>query len=553
MNKSALKRFAVELRRELMGEVLGRIDYLTSFDEASLPAKYRGRTKELAALTEAIERQGKEEVVEQVAYLWANRLIALRYMDAAGINQPMAVSPKDAETQPEIFAEAKAGNIDEDLPLDREKFYALLDGKIAADDPQNEAYAMLFLAVCHRYHRLMPYMFEEAEDYTELLMPSDLLSSASVRAKVVEAMGAKDCKDVEIIGWIYQFYNAEKKDEVFAALKKNRKVTPQNIPAATQLFTPHWIVKYLVENSLGRLWLRNRPNSKIKETMRYFIEQEESEDFIRIDSPEQIRLIDPCCGSGHMLTYAFDLLAQIYEEEGYRPSEIPALILEHNLYGCDIDKRAASLAAFALTMKARAYHRRFFRKQVRPKVIELQDFGSELFADIKNVGSLLRVDEEAGEFDEGVFGASTPEYRLQKQMLASRYHVCVTNPPYMGSKGMNKNLSDFVKKHYPDSKADLFAAFIERCLEFTEKDGYTALITMQSWMFLSSYEKLRTKLLKNYTIKTMAHLDNMVMGIAFGTSATIWQKTKPTKDSVGVYFKIALSDLDENREIKGLW
>lgn len=365
---------------------------------------------------------------------------------------------------------------------------------------------MLFLAVCHRYHGLMPYMFEEAEDYTELLMPSDLLSSASVRAKIVEAMDAEDCKDVEIIGWIYQFYNAEKKDEVFAALKKNRKVTPQNIPAATQLFTPHWIVKYLVENSLGRLWLRNRPNSKLKETMRYFIEQEESEDFIRIDSPEQIRLIDPCCGSGHMLTYAFDLLAQIYEEEGYRPSEIPALILEHNLYGCDIDKRAASLAAFALTMKAREYHRRFFRKQVRPKVIELQDFGSELFAEIKNVGSLLTIDEEVGEFDEGVFGASTPEYRLQKEMLSSRYHVCATNPPYMGSKGMNKDLSDFVKRHYPDSKADLFAAFIERCLEFTEKDGYTAMITQHSWMFLSSYEKLRVKLLKNHRIDTLVHL-----------------------------------------------
>jgi hypothetical protein len=506
MNKTALKRFAVELRRELMGEMLGRIDYLTGFDEASLPAKYRGRTKELAALKKAIERQGKEEVMEQVAYLWANRLVALRYMDAAGINVPMAVSPKAGETQPEIFAEAKAGNIDEELPLDREKFYALLDGRIAADDPQNEAYAMLFLAVCHRYHGLMPYMFEEAEDYTELLMPSDLLSGASVRAKVVEAMGEEDCEDVEIIGWIYQFYIAEKKDEVFAALKKNRKITPQNIPAATQLFTPHWIVKYLVENSLGRLWLRNRPGSKLKERMRYYIEQEENESFIRIASPEEIRLIDPCCGSGHMLTYAFDLLTAIYEEEGYRPSEIPALILEHNLYGCDIDKRAASLAAFALTMKAREYHRRFFRKKVTPKVIELQDFGSELFADIKNVGSLLIIDDDAEEFDEGVFGASSPEYELQKEMLASRYHVCVTNPPYMGSKGMNKALKAFVAKHYPDAKADLFAAFIERCLEFTEKEGYTAMITQHSWMFLSSYEKLRVKLLKNHRIDTLVHL-----------------------------------------------
>jgi len=289
-------------------------------------------------------------------------------------------------------------------------------------------------------------------------------------------------------------------------LKKNVKITPQNIPAATQLFTPHWIVKYMVENSLGRLWMLNNPDSKLKDHMRYYIEQKsEDQEFIKIESVEELTLFDPCCGSGHILTYAFDLLVKIYEEQGYNKSEIPKLILQNNLFGCDIDKRAATLAAFALTMKARLYHRRFFRKNVKPNAIELQEFNSQTFKGIKNFGSLLTPKDDE-EFKSGMFAQNSSEYELQKKILTNSYHCVVTNPPYMGAKGMNKELSDFVKKRYPDSKSDLFAVFMERSLEFTKPKGFMSMINQHSWMFLSSYEKLRKKIISNHHIDTLVHL-----------------------------------------------
>ena len=552
MQKSHLKRFATQMRVELMGIVESKLEYLLGLNTQLLPVKYRAYREHLQMLHQkSSNKEAKESLIEEVAYTWFNRLIALRFMDANGITETPIISPSQEGGQPDIFMRAKEGNIDPALPLDKEAFYALIDGKHTATDPENEAYSMLFVASCNAYAAIMPTMFEAIADYTELLLPDDLLSSRSVRAKVVEAMPKSDCEDVEIIGWLYQFYIAEKKDAVFAKLKKNIKITPANIPAATQLFTPHWIVKYMVENSLGRLWLRNYPSSSLKSHMRYYIDQEDDTPALKINSPQELSLFDPCCGSGHVLTYAFDLLTKIYEEQGYATSEIPSLILENNLFGCDIDKRAASLAYFALMMKARLYHRRFFRKNTKPKIIELQEFGSDVFKDIKNIGSLLKPADDIG-FDIGIFGQISEEFTMQQQMLQGPYTCVVTNPPYMGGKGMNKALSEFVKSRYPDSKSDLFAVFMERGLELTCKDGYMAMITMQSWMFLSSYEKLREKLLKNYTITTMAHLDNMVMGIAFGTAATVFKKTKPTPQSQAVYFKINLDDLDDNREIKAL-
>jgi len=262
-----------------------------------------------------------------------------------------------------------------------------------------------------------------------------------------------------------------------------------------------------VQNSLGKLWMLNNPDSKLKEHMKYYIEnEEETQDFIKVKSPEELTLLDPCMGSGHVLTYAFDLLALIYEEEGAKTKDIPKLILENNLYGCDIDKRAATLAQFALTMKARMYFRRFFKDSVRANVIELQTFESDAFKDIKNVGSLLHIDKENKSFEEGVFGQNIPEYTLQEKILSSEYHCVVTNPPYMGSKGMNKELSDFVKRVYPDSKSDLFAVFMERTLELTKLHGFMAMINQHSWMFLSSYEKLRVKIIEQQKIDTMVHL-----------------------------------------------
>ena len=550
MDKSRLKRFATQLRRDLIEEIRGKIAYITSLSDEQMPAFYRNFPQKVHRLKEETQKIGIEDLSEKVAYMWANRLIALRYMDIKKINSPLVVSPKENETTPEIFALAKEGIIDEKLPIDKEKFFDLIDGKINAEDPENEAYGMLFIAICNHYYDTFPFLFEQIDNYTELLLPTDMLSKNSIRAKVVDAISPEDAKDVEIIGWLYQFYIAEKKDEIFQNFKKNKKAGAAEIPAATQLFTPHWIVRYLVENSLGRLWLCNHPDSNLKEQMPYYIEND-TKTCIQISSPEEITFLDPCCGSGHMLTYAFDLLTKIYEEEGYPKSEIPRRILQNNLYGCDIDQRAASLASFALMMKAIEYDKRFLQRGVLPNIVALQDFGIEELKDIDVVGSLIKI-EDAASFDEGVFGHSSKEFALQSHILGSQFHCTVTNPPYMGSKNMNQTLKDYLAKHYPDSKSDLFAAFIERCLDFTQERGFTAMITMQSWMFLSSFEKLRIKILKKYTIKTLAHLGNMVMGIAFGTSAFVLQKVKPDKDSTAIYFRIDLKDLDENREIKSL-
>jgi len=511
MNKSALKKFATSIRNELKRSISTKLDYLLGLG-SNLPIELKDEEQNIEIIRKRCTTDGKlddqkrDELIEEVAYTWFNRLIALRFMDANGITESGVVSPIKGQTLPEIFNLAKGGDISDKLNLDRDKFYDLCDGKIPSNNPDNEAYRMLFISVCNYYSEIMPFMFETIKDYTELLLPDDMLSSNSIRAKVVEALDDESLKDVEIVGWLYQFYISEKKDEVFNKLKKNVKITPQNIPAATQLFTPHWIVKYMVENSLGRLWMLNNPDSKLKDHMRYYIEQKsEDQEFIKIESVEELTLFDPCCGSGHILTYAFDLLAKIYEEQGYNKSEIPKLILQNNLFGCDIDKRAATLAAFALTMKARLYHRRFFRKNVKPNAIELQEFNSQTFKGIKNFGSLLTPKDDE-EFKSGMFAQNSSEYELQKKILTNSYHCVVTNPPYMGAKGMNKELSDFVKKRYPDSKSDLFAVFMERSLEFTKPKGFMSMINQHSWMFLSSYEKLRKKIISNHHIDTLVHL-----------------------------------------------
>ena len=369
MDTSKLKKFAQFARRTLMGQVSAKLDSVRA-PGAAARREHPEATKQLDA---AIARDGKGQVVERVAYIWFNRFSALRYMDVNDLNPVRIVSPLSGQFQPEILAEAKAGNIDEDrLPEKvRTEVRALLDGRTPSPDAQAEAYRLLLVAICNDWHRVMPFLFERIDDYTELLLPEDLLSNASILAYLREAMTPDVCEDVEVIGWLYQFYISEKKDDVFAALKKNVKITAENIPAATQLFTPHWIVRYLVENSLGRLWMLNRPSSRLKERMEYYIAPQEPEtDFLRVASPEEIKVCDPACGSGHMLTYAFDLLRAIYEEEGYDSADIPSLILTNNLYGIEIDERAGALAAFALVMKAATWRKRFLRRSgndgVRP-------------------------------------------------------------------------------------------------------------------------------------------------------------------------------------------
>ncbi|KAA6232803.1 BREX-1 system adenine-specific DNA-methyltransferase PglX [Chlorobium phaeovibrioides] len=545
METLKLKRFAQYARRSLLEQVSAKLKLVLAENSAAR----RERAEAIKKLEEAIKGHGKEQVIERVAYIWFNRFCALRFMDVNRYNRVNIVSPADpGQFQPEILAEAKMGHIDEEMVDDkiRQQIFALLNGKAPSHDPQGEAYRLLVVAACNFWNKAMPFLFQRIDDYTELLMPDDLLSGNSILAYTREAMTPDACKDVEVIGWLYQFYISEKKDEVFDGLKKNKKITPENIPAATQLFTPHWIVRYLVENSLGRLWLLNRPGSKLVLQMDYYIKPEQpARDFLRIGKPEEIKICDPACGSGHMLTYAFDLLYAIYEEEGVDPAEIPEKILNHNLYGIEIDERAGELAAFALTMKARAKQRRFFNKGVKPNICVLENVhfdGNELkdymdfvgrdlfnaslqttlreFEEADNFGSLIRPDVtdvdgmlrilESKNVSGQLFLSMTHQKVLQAlrqaDYLSPKYHVVIANPPYMGGKGMNGRLAAWVKDNYPNSKSDLFAMFIERNLDLAQKHGAVAMITMQSWMFLSSFEALRARLLGQSTLLSMAHL-----------------------------------------------
>ena len=370
METAPLKSFATWARTALIREVAARIAVVLA---PASPERVE-QPRAVAALEKAVSAAGggdagRAAVADKVAYTWFNRIIALRFMDANGYTGIGVVSPERGREggQPEVLAEAKRGNIDSTVITNKrtvETVTSLLNGTRRSDDPQGEAYALLLAEYCRHWNRSMPFMFEREGDYTELLIPANLLADDSVLARAVAVLTEKVCQDVEVIGWLYQFYISERKDEVFAGFKKNKKAGAAEIPAATQLFTPHWIVRYLVENSLGRLWLLNRPASRLAEQMEYYIAPvDEETDFLKVTSPEELKIIDPACGSGHMLTYAFDLLYAIYEEEGYAPSDIPGLILAKNLYGTEIDPRAGALAAFALTMKARARQRTFFNKQ----------------------------------------------------------------------------------------------------------------------------------------------------------------------------------------------
>ncbi|MDC3304209.1 BREX-1 system adenine-specific DNA-methyltransferase PglX, partial [Amylibacter sp.] len=563
-------------RNLLMDQVTAKLDVVLAGNSAAR----REAPKAVKDLENAIYKADKQQVIEQVAYTWFNRFTALRFMDANSYTQVRVVSPTEGATRPEILSEAMAGNLPDKAPASID---ALLSGRAPSNDPQAEAYRQLLVLSCNQWHGAMPFLFEKINDYTELLMPEDLLSQSSILAELRKVMTEDACQDVEIIGWLYQFYISEKKDQVFAGLKKNQKITAENIPAATQLFTPHWIVCYLVENSLGRLWLLNRPDSKLTEQMDYYIAPEEPEtDFLRIERPEDIRICDPAAGSGHMLTYAFDLLYAIYEEEGYDATEIPALILTHNLTGVEIDDRAGALGAFALAMKAanKLGRRRFLRMEAKPNICvlqnvsfepsELQDIeamvGRSLFtADLratltqfenaKNFGSLiipklkdpqecLRV-VEAQDLGSDMFRAKLRERLLtvlrMSEALSSKYHVVVANPPYLGGKGMNGPLGDYAKKEYPDSKSDLFAMFMERTLALAVKGGMMAMINMQSWMFLSSYEKLRGKLLYDATLLSMAHLGergfDTIGGAVVSTTAFVFAK-ESHKDLKGEYVRL---------------
>ncbi|WP_309045331.1 BREX-1 system adenine-specific DNA-methyltransferase PglX [Marinobacter sediminicola] len=574
-----LKKFAQFARRSLIEQVTAKLKLVLAEEN---PAR-RERPQVIKKLEDAVAEEGKEQVIERVAYIWFNRFCALRFMDVNRYNRLGIVSPAEGQFQPEILADAKMGQIDEDMVAEatRRRIFALLDGKTPSQDPQGEAYRLLVVAACNYWHSAMPFLFERIDDYTELLMPGGLLSGNSILAYTREAMTPDACEDVEVIGWLYQFYISEKKDQVFEEMRKSTKITAENIPAATQLFTPHWIVRYLVENSLGRLWMLNRPHSRLVDQMDYYIKPEEPEtDFIRISSPEEIKICDPACGSGHMLTYAFDLLYSIYEEEGYEPADIPAMILTNNLYGIEIDERAGELAAFALIMKARAKQRRFFRNPIQPHITVLENvhfdegelseymdvvgrdlFTGELsetllqFEHAKNFGSLivpkLRDPAEtlrmiaAQEFSDDLLlndvHARVEVALHMAEALSRKYHVVVANPPYMGSGGMNGILSSHAKDYFPNSRADLSAMFMERLLALSRVSGVIAMINMQSWMFLSSFEKLRAQVLSNCSILNMAHLGergfDSIGGAVVSTTAFAIMNKRAVKH-VGEYLRL---------------
>jgi type II restriction/modification system DNA methylase subunit YeeA len=585
LNTSQLKQFAQNARRQLIELVSTKLSIVLDAGSAAR----RENEKAVKDLEKEIYRTSEDQVIEKVAYIWFNRFCALRFMDVNRYTTIGVVSSAEGFSQPEILMEAKQGHIDAGLRIDKDKVYGLLNETIPSPEPQQEAYRMLLVAVCNDYNSIMPFLFERIADYTELLMPDDLLSDSSILTATRGALSEEACADVEVIGWLYQFYISEKKDEVFAGLKKNKKVTPENIPAATQLFTPNWIVRYLVENSLGRLWMLNNPGSRLIDKMEYYIKQKQEEtDFLVIESPEEIKICDPACGSGHMLVYAFEILYAIYEEQGYDAPKIPQLILENNLYGIEIDERAGELAAFALCMKAREKYRRFFKKDVQPSICVLQNvtfeasevksyldavnpdlftqdfstllyqfkeadnFGSLIRPELTNISDVLRLIDEKKVADD-MFLQDIHKRALkvleQAEYLSPKYHIVITNPPYMGAKKVNGRLGKWARENYAVTKSDLFAMFIERNLDMTRKKGIVAMITMQSWMFLSSYEKLRNRLLSENIIFSMAHIGargfDSIGGEVVSTTAFLL-KNNPQFDYRGDYLRL----IDGNSEIE---
>lgn len=560
MNKNAIKKFATEARRELISRVSQRaLKYGISDQEVGNPNDdsvgghllSATEKKQRAALIAQIQEKGYEQVMEEVAYTWFNRFSALRFMEVNGYlpTRVRVFTDENNAFKPQILTEAIHMELD---GLEMEKVYAY---KEANDD--DDLYKYLLITQCNALNSVLPGMFQKIADYTELLFPDNLLREGSVVQQMIELIPEEDWKDaVQIIGWLYQYYNSEKKDEVFAALKKNIKITKENIPAATQLFTPDWIVRYMVENSLGRLWVEGHPNDELKSQWKYYLEEAEQEPDVQAQltsirkeyealTPDRLKVIDPCSGSGHILAYLFDVLMQIYESYGYTTREAVASIVENNIYGLDIDDRAAQLAYFAVMMKACQYDRRFLTRGIQPHVYavvesnhvspslvaefcqentKLQDAMKTILAelyDAKEYGSILTVTVEDWQalydrfrkietFEEiSLYKADILSLRPLVQVaevLSKKYDVVVTNPPYMGNKGMNAKLTEFVQKYYKNSKLDLFAVFIERCECFSKINAFRGLITQHSWMFLQSFLALRKNVLTTQNIINMAHL-----------------------------------------------
>ena len=603
MDKNAIKKYAVWARREMIERVSQKaLQYGITADEVidasadSINGNIltANEKKQRQALIHEIDVKGYEEVMEEVAYTWFNRFSALRFMEVNGYlpSHVRVFTDEMNGFKPQIIDEAIHLEFD---GLDMEKVFDYKDA-----NNTEELYKYLLITQCNALNSILPGIFQKIEDYTELLLPDNLLRESSVIQQMIELIPEDDWRDaVQIIGWLYQYYNAEKKDEVFSALKKKVKIKKENIPAATQLFTPDWIVRYMVENSLGRLWVEGHPDKNLKNRWKYYLEETEQERVVQMQleeirkeyaeiNPTDIKVIDPCCGSGHILAYLFDVLMQIYESYGYTSRDAVASIIKNNLFGLDIDDRAAQLAYFVVMMKARQYDRGFFSHTEQPHVYAVRESNyinsnmveyfcngdeqltktvtticDELY-DAKEYGSILPVSQqdwnilyrrfeeildEIHMYRDIVLNDLMPLIRLA-EVMAQKYNVIITNPPYMGSSNMSAKLSTFIKKNYPDSKADLFSVFIEQCSHMVCKNGYQAMITQHAWMFLSSFEKLRNKILQRNII-SMAHLGarafEEIGGEVVQTTAFVLQNSYK-RNRRGIYHRLTEAPTQHEKE-----
>lgn len=626
MDKPAIKKFAIWARNKLIADTKYRAGLVgvtettvaeplpqstesVQFFDVGLPQPYRiegdavtQRQRFVAELNKETAKQGSytaayQTVVDKVAYTWFNRLIAVRYMEVNDLlpSRTRVLSSADGRAEPQIVTSPFDAVLDY-TPAEQQQIVTLKN-----DNKLDEAFRLLFLKQCAALGDCLPRLFEQVDDYMPLLLALSFTDKDGVVCHLVNDIPESDWQDaVQIVGWLYQYYNTEPKEQVFANLKKNIKISAENIPAATQLFTPDWIVRYMVENSLGRLWSEGHPDFD-KSEWKYYLDEAPQEPQVAQQlaelrkgyaalTPEDIKCIDPCMGSGHILAYLFDVLMQIYRSAGYTDRDAAASIVEHNLYGLDIDDRAAQMAYFVVMMKGCHYDSRFLRRHLNPHVYAIQESGEltndalgrlgkqestarallDGFKNAKEYGSILQPKVTLAELDalqeqlREVDGASdmgsfTDQFVAgqllrvlcplveQARMLVQKYDVVVTNPPYMGGSGMNARLSDYVKKYYPDSKSDLFAVFIERCAQMDKRGGYQAMITQHAWMFLSSFEKLRAKLQLIDTVN-MAHLGargfDEIGGEVVQTTSFV-MRSSHTKGYKGTYCRLIDGDSEK--------
>ena len=641
MNKNAIKKFAIDARNKLIASVTDKAGMLGITPDNCSEAITKGidfevyktaagtevtlnkkQCEQRRKLVDQINAKGFEVVVEEVAYTWFNRICAIRFMEVNDYMYPVRVRVLSSEKKSTVSGLVKnepdvvtmAPDIDWDF-TDKER-EEIIDAKM--NNRLDDLFRMLFIKQCNLLHEVLPGLFEETEDYTEMLLNISFTNEDDVIRMLVDGIDEKEFNittvgedgkaagQVEIIGWLYQYYNTEPKNKAFA---KKGKITKEEIPAVTQLFTPDWIVRYMVENSLGRMWVEGHPDDELKSKWKYYLDEAEQEESVQQEldkikaeyttlKPEDIKLIDPCMGSGHILVYAFDVFMQIYENAGWSQRDAAQSIIKNNIYGLDIDDRAAQLSYFAVLMKARQYDRRILTRGIEPNVYAVQEsnginrsqlkyFGAGLteeekqtallqmegllntLNDAKEYGSLLNVEsydwELLGRFVESsntegqisfdTYGLEETVEKLKRlirigKVMAQKYEVVVTNPPYAGTSNLSAKVNNFVKKNYPDSKADLFAVFIERCEEMLKKNGYQAMITQHSWMFLSSFEKLRIKL-QQKTIINMAHLGarafEEIGGEVVQTTSFVIRNVY-IENLKGTYYKLTDSNSQKEKE-----